>query len=180
MTIWTLGHSTRTLEELLAALQAHGIEALCDVRSFPASRRWPQFNRESLAQTLPRRGVAYHWLGKQLGGYRKQTRDDSPHTALRSAGFRHYADHMETPEFARGIEELRALASTQRVACMCAERLWWRCHRSLISDYLAAACGDQVIHIHDEHKTEPHRLHRTARLAEGRMVYDVGEAGKLL
>ena len=190
MTIWTVGHSTRTLDELTVALQAHSIEVLADVRSFPTSARYPQFNRENLEKELPQArlpqirggqaGIAYRWLGKGLGGYRKKSRPDSPHTALRSPGFRNYADYMETEEFKSGVEELLQLAAQKRTAYMCAERLWWRCHRSLISDYLSALCGVEVIHIHDEKKTEPHRLHRTARLVADRLIYDVGETGKLL
>lgn len=180
MRLWTIGHSTRSLEELLAALRAHEIDLLADVRSFPASARHPQFNRENLSAELPKAGIAYQWLGETLGGYRKKTRKDSPHTALRSAGFRNYADHTEKAEFRRGIQQLLELAEGRRLAIMCAERLWWRCHRSLISDYLAAVCGVEVVHIFDEKKTEPHRLHRAARRVEGRLVYDVGESGKLL
>jgi uncharacterized protein (DUF488 family) len=180
MRLWSIGHSTRSLEELITALRAHHIiEALADVRSFPRSARHPQFNEENLARELPRAGIAYCWLGKELGGYRKRTRPDSSHTALRSAGFRHYADHMETDEFKRGVEALLELAARQPTAYMCAERLWWRCHRSLLSDYLTAIRGVQVIHIHDEKKAEPHRLHRTVRVAAGRLVYDVGESTRL-
>ena len=115
-----------------------------------------------------------------LGGYRKKKRSDSPHVALRSQSFRNYADHMETPEFQDGIKELLQLAAGNRVAYMCAERLWWRCHRSLISDHLTALRQVEVIHIFDEKKTEPHRLHRTARVADGKLIYDVGETGRLL
>ena len=180
MTLWTIGHSTRSLDELTAALRAHGIEDVVDVRSFPTSARHPQFNRERLADELPKAGIAYHWLGKLLGGYRKKKRSDSPHVALRSQSFRNYADHMETPEFQDGIKELLQLAAGNRVAYMCAERLWWRCHRSLISDHLTALRQVEVIHIFDEKKTEPHRLHRTARVADGKLIYDVGETGRLL
>ncbi len=178
MRIWTIGHSTRTFEALLAALRAQQIEALADVRSFPTSQRWPQFDRANLETALPGAGIRYVWL-KALGGYRKKARADSPHTALRSRGFRNYADHMETEEFRRGIEDLLALAVTQRVAYVCAERLWWRCHRSLISDYLTALCLVEVVHIVDENKTESHRLHRAARVNEGRLMYDVGETNRL-
>jgi uncharacterized protein (DUF488 family) len=168
------------LAELIAALEAHRIEVLADVRSFPTSARFPHFNQASLAAELPRADIRYQALGKLLGGYRKKTRPDSPHTALHSAGFRNYADHMEGEEFRSGIKKLLKLAEKKRVAYMCAERLSWRCHRSLISDYLTALCGVEVIHIHDEKKTEPHRLHRTARLTSGRLLYDVGESRKLL
>lgn len=179
MTLWTIGHSTSTLAELIAALRAQGIELLCDVRSFPQSARHPQFNRENLMEALSPSGIAYEWLGKSLGGYRKKMRADSPHTALRSPGFRYYADHMETEEFRQGISELLGLAEARRVAYMCAERLWWRCHRSLISDYLVAVCGVEVLHILDEKKTEPHRLSRFARLAAGQLCYDVAQPGNL-
>lgn len=178
--LWTIGHSTRTLEELIAALQAHGIGVLCDVRSFPVSTRHPHCNRENLSEALPRAGISYHWMGKLLGGYRKKTRPDSPHTALRSAGFRNYADHMETEDFRQGIQELLGLAEKRRVAYMCAERLWWRCHRSLISDYLTALCAVAVMHILDEAKTEPHRFSRLARVCDDHLVYDLGQAPALL
>lgn len=180
MTLWTIGHSTRTLEEFIAALRAHEIDLLADVRSFPTSTRHPHFNQKVLAGELPPAGIAYHGLGRQLGGRRRKTRADSPHTALSSAGFRNYADHMETVEFRQGVDKLLKLAENSRIAYMCAERLWWRCHRSLISDYLTAIHGVEVIHIHDEKKSEPHRLHRTARVVEDQLIYDVGESGRLL
>lgn len=180
MTVWTIGHSTRPLMELIATLKAHRIEALADVRSFPASARHPQFNEKVLAAELQHADISYHWFGKGLGGWRKKIRADSPHTALRSAGFRNYADHVATEEFLRGIEAVLKRAETKRTATMCAERLWWRCHRWLLSDYLSGICGVEVVHIHDAKKTEPHRLHRTARIAGDQLVYDVGESGKLL
>ncbi len=180
MTLWTIGHSTRTLEELIATLRAHRIQVLADVRSFPQSARHPHFNKETLAKALPGAGVTYRWLGKVLGGYRKQGRPHSPHVALRSEGFRHYADHMESQEFAQGIQKLLKLAERKRTAYMCAERLWWRCHRSLISDHLMAVRGVEVIHILDEKKVDRHRLHRTARVDQGRLVYDLQETQKLL
>jgi uncharacterized protein (DUF488 family) len=129
MIIHTVGHSTRSLAELIALLQENRMEVLADIRSFPTSARYPHFNQEVLAKELPAAGVAYAWLGKTLGGYRKKSDPNSPHTALRSPGFRNYADHMATKEFSAGIEELLSLAKTTRVAVLCAERLWWRCHR---------------------------------------------------
>ena len=104
---------------------------------------------------------------------------DSPHTALRNAGFRHYADYMESEAFREGIHELLESAKSQRVAYLCAEQLWWRCHRSLISDYLAAVRGVEVIHIFDEKKTEPHRPSKFVRVESGRLIYDVGETSGL-
>ncbi|MBI4465000.1 MAG: DUF488 domain-containing protein [Acidobacteria bacterium] len=174
-TLWTLGHSTRTLEELIHLLTENEVSLLVDIRSFPGSARFPHFARESLETRLPEVGIEYRWLGKELGGYRKKREPNSPHTALRSPGFRNYADHMATEEFQRGVQELEKLAAGQRVAILCAERLWWRCHRSFVSDYLMACRGWQVIHLLEADKPEPHRLHRAARCAEGRLLYDVEE-----
>jgi len=108
-TIYTIGHSTRTLEELVAALKAHPIRTLVDIRSFPVSRRLPHFNREALELELPKYGIAYVWM-KELGGRRKKIRNDSPNTALRNDSFRNYADYMLTEEFARGIDRLVQIA----------------------------------------------------------------------
>jgi len=180
VTLWTIGHSTRTLDELVAALRAHGIELLVDVRAVPASKRHPHFNREHLEKELPRAGIDYRWLGDRLGGYRKQARADSPHIALRSGSFRRYADYMDTPPFREGIDTLLQLAAKHRTTYMCAEKLWWNCHRSIISDYLAAARAVDVVHIFDAEKTGRHRVSSAARLADGRLIYDVGETGRLL
>jgi uncharacterized protein (DUF488 family) len=171
--IHTVGHSTRSLEELIGLLRGHGIEALADIRSFPSSKRYPHFHKDVLLQQLPQAGIAYHWLGKALGGYRKKGDPNSPHVAIRSPGFRNYADHMASEEFRAGIDQLGGLASENTVAIMCAERLWWRCHRSLVSDYLAACRGCEVLHIVEAGKIEAHRLNHCARLAAGRLVYDV-------
>jgi len=180
VTIYTIGHSTRTLEELIGLLKEYQIGFLADIRSFPASKRYPHFNKESLEQAFPPAAIDYRWLGKELGGFRKKGNPNSPHTALRSPGFRNYADHTTSEEFRRGIEELVGLAATKWVALMCAEGLWWRCHRMLVSDYLTACRGVKVVHILAEGKTEPHRLHRTARLVEGKLVYDTEEQARLL
>jgi uncharacterized protein (DUF488 family) len=180
VTIFTVGHSTRALEEFLALLEEYRIKLLADIRSFPASARHPQFNRQNLEQALSAAGIEYRWLGKELGGYRKKRNPNSPHTALRSPGFRNYADHMAGEDFLRGIEELLALAARKRVAYMCAERLWWRCHRSLVSDYLSACRGIEIVHILESKKSEAHRLHRAARLVGGKLLYDVGEQIELL
>jgi uncharacterized protein (DUF488 family) len=168
-TLFTIGHSTRTLDELVSALKAHRIETLVDIRAFPASRRLPHFNRESLAAELPERGLRYVWM-KALGGYRKKTRQDSPHAALRSEGFRNYADYTLTPEFGRAIAELLALAETSRTACMCAERLYFHCHRMIVSDWLVAH-GHEVLHIDDEGPLHAHRLTAEARVIDGELIY---------
>jgi len=171
--IYTVGHSTRTLNDLLAALSGHGIATLADVRSFPMSRRLPHFNRESLESELPKRDINYVWL-KELGGRRKKIRNDSPNLALRNDSFRNYADYMMTAEFAQGVERLLHLAAKQKTAFMCAERLYFQCHRMLISDYLTAH-GHTVLHIDDEkHPLREHKLMSAARLVDGKLVYDGG------
>jgi len=171
--IYTVGHSTRSLEELVGLLREHGIEALADVRSFPSSKRYPHFHKDVLSQQLPQAGIDYHWFGETLGGYRKKGDPNSPHVALRSPGFRNYADHMASEKFRAGIDQLVGLASEKSVAIMCAERLSWRCHRSLVSDYLAACRDCEVVHIIEAGKTEAHRLNRSARPVSGHLVYDV-------
>lgn len=134
VTVYTVGHSTRTLDEFVELLRAHAIETLADVRTVPRSRRHPWFARGELAVSLPERGVAYVHL-PELGGLRKP-RADSPNTAWRNNSFRGYADYMTTPEFDAGIEHLVELARASRTAVMCAEAVPWRCHRSLIADAL--------------------------------------------
>ena len=168
VTVWTVGHSTRSGDEFGLILAAHGIEVLVDVRSFPGSRRYPQFNRAALSESLSKIGIDYKHEPR-LGG-RRTPRADSHNTAWKNASFRAYADHMETEEFRKGVEELLELAGEKRVAVMCAESLWWRCHRSLISDYLKAE-GHEVIHILDSKKTEEHPFTSAARIIEGRLSY---------
>jgi len=153
ITVWTVGHSTRSGEEFAQILKAHGIEVLVDVRSFPGSRRYPQFNRAALAESLKQVGIEYKHEPR-LGG-RRTPRKDSHNTAWKNASFRAYADHMETEEFRKGVEDLLEVAANARTAVMCAEALWWRCHRRLISDYLKTE-GHGVIHILDQNKTQEH------------------------
>jgi uncharacterized protein (DUF488 family) len=168
-TLYTIGHSTRTLEELIALLGCHAIETLVDIRSFPMSRRLPHFNRESLEQALPGSGIRYVWM-KALGGYRKKIRDDSPNLALRSPSFRNYADHMLTPEFEEAIAELVRTAEQSRTAYMCAERVWFHCHRMLVSDWLVAH-GHVVQHIDGDAPPKAHRLTAEARLVKNQVLY---------
>jgi len=141
---------------------------LVDVRSFPGSRRYPQFNRTALAESLAQAGIDYKHEPR-LGG-RRTPRAESHNTAWKNSSFRAYADHMETDEFRRGVEDLLELARVSRVAVMCAEALWWRCHRSLISDYLKAA-GHTVVHIMSETKTEEHPFTSAARIVDGELSY---------
>jgi uncharacterized protein (DUF488 family) len=168
MKIWTVGHSTRSGEEFLEILKSHNVEVLVDVRTYPGSRRYPQFNKEALAESLREAGIEYKHQA-DLGGRRKP-RPDSHNSAWRNEQFRGYADHMETEEFKNGVRELLELASTKRVAVMCAEAVWWRCHRSLIADYLKAE-GHEVIHILDEKKTEEHPYTSAARIVDGQLSY---------
>jgi uncharacterized protein (DUF488 family) len=168
ITIWTTGHSTRSGEDFGKILLAHEIKVLVDVRSFPGSRRYPQFNRETLAQALGEIGIEYRHEPR-LGG-RRTPRADSHNTAWKNASFRAYADHMETEAFHRGVEELLEAVANERTAVMCAEALWWRCHRSLIADYVKAQ-GHTVLHIIDHHKTEEHPFTSAARIVNGKLSY---------
>jgi uncharacterized protein (DUF488 family) len=167
--LYTIGHSTRTLDELIAALRAHQVQTLVDIRAFPVSRRLPQFNRDSLQETLPAADIKYLWM-KSLGGYRKKVLDDSPNIALRNQSFRNYADYMLTPEFAQAASELVALAEHSRTAYMCAERLYFRCHRMMVSDYLTAH-GHEVLHIDAGGPVKPHTLMAEARIIDGQLIY---------
>jgi uncharacterized protein (DUF488 family) len=167
--LYTIGHSTRTLDELVRALQAHEIHTLVDIRAFPMSRRLPHFNREALEKSLPDAGISYRWL-PALGGRRKKMRDDSPNLALRNDSFRNYADYMLTAEFERGIGELLEMANRARTAYMCAERVYFHCHRMLVSDWLVAH-GHEVWHIDGTGPVRAHRLMPEARLDGGHVIY---------
>jgi uncharacterized protein (DUF488 family) len=167
--LYTIGHSTRTLDELVSALKAHDIKTLVDIRAFPMSRRLPHFNREALESSLPEHGLRYLWM-QALGGYRKATRKDSPHTALRNANFRNYADYTLTPEFERAAAELVELGSASPTAYMCAERVYSRCHRMIVSDWLVAN-GHQIFHIDAEGPARPHKLFTEVRLIDGQLIY---------
>jgi len=171
--IWTIGHSTRPLEEFIALLKENEIAALADVRQFPGSKRYPHFNSENLSASLAREGIEYfHFL--ELGGRRKVS-PDSPNTAWRHPAFRGYADYMMTENFRDGISRLLMLAKSKRTAIMCAEAVWWRCHRSMISDYLKAH-GHEVIHILGKGKTEIHPFTSAARIVDGKLTYAAPEA----
>ncbi len=168
-TLYTIGHSTRPPEDLIDALRAHQIKTLVDIRAFPKSRRLPQFNRESLEQSLPAAGIRYVWM-KALGGYRKKILDESPNIALRNDSFRNYADYMLTPEFEQAMAELIALAEEGPTAYMCAERVYFHCHRMLVSDWLVAH-GHEVVHIDGTGPVKPHKLTAEARMVDGRLIY---------
>jgi uncharacterized protein (DUF488 family) len=168
-TLYTIGHSTRPLDEFIAVLRAHSIQTLVDIRSFPMSRRLPHFNREALERALAEAGIQYVWL-KELGGRRKKLRDDSPNLALRNDSFRNYADYMLTEDFQRGAAELIKLAEQSRTAYMCAERVYFRCHRMLVSDWLVAH-GHEVFHIDGTGPVKGHVLMAEARLIDGEVIY---------
>jgi uncharacterized protein (DUF488 family) len=171
MDVWSVGHGARTLEEFLAIVREADIKALADIRLLPGSRRHPHFGAKALEATLAELGIAYVHL-PELGG-RREPRADSPHRTLRVAAFRGYADHMSTAEFARGYERLTSLARESRTVFMCAETLWWRCHRRLIADRLTLD-GCSVTHLFAPGKSEPHVLWEAARIDDGHLTYDTG------
>ena len=164
--VFTIGHSTRELDEFVALLRENGIERLADIRRYPGSRRYPHFSRESLATTLPQVGIEYIHV-EQLGG-RRQPRADSPNTAWRNEQFRAYADHMASDEFRDAVDAL--LASDKITAVMCAEAVPWRCHRNLLADDLVRR-GVEVIHILGTNATKPHEMNPNARVAGGHLTY---------
>jgi uncharacterized protein (DUF488 family) len=168
--LYTIGHSTHPIERFLELLNEHRIATLADVRSFPSSRRWPQFNQAELTRSTAGAGIEYRWL-KRLGGRRHELRPDSPHTAWTHPAFRSYADYMDSEEFEKGIEELQASAIAARTVIMCSEGLWWRCHRRLVSDKMLTL-GWSVMHILPAGKPAPHQLTEFARVADGRLIYD--------
>ncbi|HET7931634.1 MAG TPA: DUF488 domain-containing protein [Rhodanobacteraceae bacterium] len=167
-TLWTIGHSTRSLDEFIALLQTNRIEALADVRHFPGSRKYPHFNVEPLQHALRAAAIDYMPFS-ELGGRRK-VQPDSPNTAWRHPAFRGYADYMQTEAFHEGIERLKALATRQRSAIMCAEAVWWRCHRSLISD-LFKLHGTRVLHITGPAAPREHPYTSAAHVLDGRLDY---------
>ncbi len=166
--IRTIGHSTRQLEAFIAALRAHDIQCVADIRTIPRSQRNPQFNQDSLPDALQVAGIGYVHL-PELGGLR-HARRDSPNTAWRNASFRGFADYMQTPEFDRGIERLLRLARRKRVALMCAEAVPWRCHRSLVADALLAR-GLRVEHILNARQARPHEITPWAKVRNHRVTY---------
>ena len=166
--IWTVGHSTRTTEEFNLILNSQGIETLVDVRAYPSSRRYPHFNMDALKESLRLVGVGYHHLAS-LGGRRRGS-PESRNTAWKNPSFRAFADYMETSGFQQGIETLLQLSRERRTAVMCAEAVWWRCHRSLIADYLKAQ-GLTVVHILSEKKAEIHPYTAAVSIIDGKLSY---------
>jgi uncharacterized protein (DUF488 family) len=167
-TLWTAGHSTHPIGEFIDMLSAHGIQTIADVRRFPGSRRFPQFNPVALEASLRDAGIEYVPM-PALGGRRK-VRPDSPHVAWHNLAFRGYADYMDTPEFATAAESLAELARSERVAIMCSEAVWWRCHRSMIADYFKTA-GWTVLHIMSTGAAKEHPYTPVARAVDGVLSY---------
>ena len=168
LTVWTVGHSTRSLAEFLAILAPYRIEAVADVRRFPGSRRQPQYNQPALAVALHTAGIDYISI-PALGG-RRQLASKAPRSAWRHPAFQGYADHLDSDEFAAGLFELLMLAWGLRTAVMCAEVLWWRCHRRMIADVLVSL-GARVVHIRDAKTAQAHQLAAPARLVRGVLTY---------
>ena len=169
MRIWTIGHSTRAIDDFISLLDENELKLLVDVRAWPGSKRYPQFNKDTLAESLNAHGIRYEHFPK-LGGKRK-SRPDSRNTAWRNASFRGYADYMETEQFRKGIERLLEVAAEAGpTAIMCAEAVWWRCHRSLIADYLKAR-GVEVLNVLGANKVEPHPYTSAARIVNGELSY---------
>jgi uncharacterized protein (DUF488 family) len=166
--IWTIGHSTHPFEEFIAMLDSFKIELVADIRSYPGSRKFPQYNKETLKIYLPENKIQYIHL-QSLGGRRKAS-PDSKNTAWRHVAFRGYADYMETNEFKDGIKELEKIASNQRTVFMCSEAVWWRCHRSMVSDFLKVK-GWQVMHIMAIGKEDEHTYTAPAKIVKGELTY---------
>lgn len=170
--LWTIGHSTRDLDEFIGLLKVNAIATLADVRHFPGSRKYPHFNVEPLRAGLRSAGIGYEAL-TELGGRRK-VQPDSPNTGWRHPAFRGYADYMATPAFLEGIERLKQIASTRPTAIMCAEAVWWRCHRGLISDYFKVH-GTRVLHIMGPGAPREHPYTSAANILNGKLDYSGGQ-----
>ena len=173
-TVWTVGHSTRSWDDFLGVLAAHGIGAIADVRRFPGSRRYPWFAGEAMAGALPAAGLEYRWL-PQLGG-RRRVLPGSPNGAWRNASFQGYADHLASGEFAEGLALALGMAERTRTALMCAEAVWWRCHRRLVADLLVHR-GGEVVHVMDAAHVQPHPLNPDARGKGDVLVYPPRQEG---
>ncbi len=167
--LFTIGHSTRTIERLIGVLAAYRVEMVADIRSYPRSHRNPQFSSDAIKQELSKHGIRYLWLPK-LGGRRKGLGEDSKNKCWKNQSFRNYADYMETATFRQGIDELIQLSAGSTVAIMCAEALYWRCHRSMVADFLKSL-DVQVTHIFDEKKAQVHEYSQCTKIINGRLTY---------
>lgn len=168
--LFTIGHSNHSTEQFVDLLQSHQAEALIDIRRFPGSRKLPHFNRELLSAALKKSGIDYEWI-EALGGRRPRRKGfDSPNSGLRNDSFRNYADYMLTDEFLIGMNKLKEIAGAKRTAIMCAESVFWRCHRRLVSDFVVAN-GGTVQHIFSTGEAKPHSLTAEARVEDGILSY---------
>ncbi len=172
MTLHTVGHGTLEADELARLLAAAGIELVVDVRSHPGSRRHPQFGRIAMERWLPEHGLAYTWE-PALGG-RRSPRPDTPHHALTVPAFRGYADHMTTPECAGALDRVLADAAARPTTVMCAESVWWRCHRRLLADAAVLLRHERVLHLFHDGRVAEHHPMEEARVEGGHLVYDAG------
>jgi uncharacterized protein (DUF488 family) len=177
MRLLTIGHGTLPEEEFIHMLDGAGVRQLVDVRSFPGSRRNPQFGSSEMERWLPGAGLSYVWLAG-LGGRRRPV-EGSTHRALRHKAFRAYADHMETTEFHAALDELLALADRDPTAVMCSESLWWRCHRRLLADHLVLVRDVEVVHLMHDGRMTPHPPTDGVRRGGRGVVYDVGAPTEL-
>ena len=168
--IFSIGHSNRTLQQLLEVLLTYDIEAVSDVRSVPSSRANPHFNKEVLDVVLPRSGIEYEWMGKGLGGFRHRSLEQSPNAGWKVKGFRNYADYALSDDFSEALSKLEMLAEKRRTAYMCAELLYTRCHRRIISDYLTVR-GWEVVHIIDHSHAMVHRITPFAKIDGNKVTY---------
>lgn len=171
-TIFTIGHSTRDWADFVDVLNTHSISCLVDVRVFPMSRRFPQFNRERMAEAVAEAGIEYRWM-RELGGRRGKQLENSPNLGLRNEAFRNYADYMLSEPFHQAAGELVKLAERGRTAIMCAEKMFFQCHRMLVSDYLALH-GHDVLHIEDARPPRQHRVTPEAKMSSGQVIYSAG------
>lgn len=169
--VYTVGHSNRSLREFLSLLGEFEVEIVVDIRRFPTSRKYPHFDGEVLKESLRKAGMKYDWI-EELGGYRGKVRGESRHTSLKPGGFRNYADYLSTEEFQSGFGRLKAHIEMRRAVCMCAERLYFKCHRFILSDYLVVK-GFRVLHIIGSGRVREHSLSNFARVVNSELIYDV-------
>lgn len=174
-TLWTIGHSTHSIDTFIAMLQAFNIEVLADIRRLPGSRKYPHFDQEALKLSLSAHGIRYLYIAELTG--RRKVQPDSQNTAWRNKSFQGYADYMETAEFMRGVQTLTQTAEAFRTAIMCAEAVWWRCHRSMVADYFKST-GWTVIHILDEKQSKLHPYTGAANICAGTLNYHPSSAEK--
>jgi len=172
VTVFTIGHSNHPIRTFIELLKQHDVESVVDIRRFPASRKFPHFNREQLQASLNAGGIDYHWF-EALGGRRNRGKDDppSPNLGFRNVSFRNYADYMLTANFQQAVEKLLQIAEAARTTIMCADAMFWQCHRRLVSDYLVALSGVTVQHLFPNGDVKPHTLTKDAKVSGSTVTY---------